>query len=308
VIDVVVVTANSREIVLECLAHLDDPRVEKTIVVDNAGSDGAPAAIAAAFPATVVVRLDEPRPLSFAYNRGAEQGSADLTLFLNDDVFASAGAIDRLAAALERRPDAVVAAGRLVDPRDGSTQLEYLPRRFPTLATFLASLAGLQHVWPTNPWTGGHIRDPLAESQTVEVDYAPGACLLIRRQAFQAAGGWDERYAFWYEDVDLARRLRSFGHVIYVPGAVFRHVGGHSGRRLSRAEVVRRSYSGTLRYGELHMTGWRRRLLGAAFAFSGAVKAPLAARRDPDLANAYRGVRRAGLHLALLGDLREPAE
>ena len=306
-IDVVVVTANSREIVLECLTHLDDPRVEKTIVVDNAGSDGAPAAIAGAFPATVVVRLDEPRPLSFAYNRGAERGSAELILFLNDDVFASAGAIDRLAAALDGRTDAVAAAGRLVDPHDGSTQLGYQPRRFPTLATFLAALAGLQHLWPTNPWTGAHVRNPLGQTETVAVDYAPGACLLIRRQAFQAAGGWDERYAFWYEDVDLARRLCSFGQVLYVPSAVFRHVGGHSGRRLSRAEVVRRSYSGTLRYGELHMTGWRRRLLGAAFAFSGAVKAPLVARRDPDLASAYRGVRRAGLRLAL-GDLREPAE
>ena len=121
------------------------------------------------------------RALSFAYNRGAEQGTAEFVLFLNDDVFASARAIDKLVASLERRPDAVAAAGRLVDPGNGSTQLEYQPRRFPTLATFLAALAGIQKLWPTNPWTGAHLRDPLDEA-------APGACLLIRRQAFQAAG------------------------------------------------------------------------------------------------------------------------
>jgi N-acetylglucosaminyl-diphospho-decaprenol L-rhamnosyltransferase len=299
VIDVVVVTANSREIVLECLAHLDDPSVGRTIVVDNAGSDGSPAAIAEAFPASVVVRLNEPQSLSFAYNRGAEEGSAEFTLFLNDDVFACPGSIGGLVAALEQRPEAVAAAGRLVDPDDGSTQREYQPRRFPTLASFLASLAGVHKIWPGNPWTGSHLRAPLDEAETAAVDYAPGACLLVRRQTFEAAGGWDDRYAFWFEDVDLAQRLRRFGQVLYVPTAVFRHVGGHSGRRLSNAEVIRRSYSGTLRYGETHMTGWRRRVLGAAFAFSGAVKAPLAARRDPDLARAYRSVRKAALRLAL---------
>jgi N-acetylglucosaminyl-diphospho-decaprenol L-rhamnosyltransferase len=305
VIDVVVVTADSREVVLECLAHVQDPRIETTTVVDNAGSDGSSVAIAGAFPTIDVVRLDEPRALSFAYNRGAEQGSAAFVLFLNDDVFASASAIEALADTLEGRPDCVAAAGRLVDPENGSTQIEYQPRRFPTLVTFLASLAGLQHAWPANPWTGAHIRHLLDETETVSVDYAPGACLLIRRQAFEAAGAWDERYAFWYEDVDLARRLQRFGRILYVPTAAFRHVGGHSGRRLNRAEVVRRSYSSILLYGEKHLTGWRRRLLGTAFALSGGVKAPLAARRDPDLARAYRGIRKAGLRLALGNPLEQ---
>ena len=297
-IDVVIVTANSREIVLDCLAHVESSLVARTIVVDNAGSDGSAAAIAEAFPATNIVTLEEPRPLSSAYNRGAEAASADSLLFLNDDVFASPGAIDTLAAALDERQDAVAAAGRLVDPEDGTTQREYQPRGFPTLATFLAALAGLQDVWPTNPWTGRHLRQPLDDTETAVVDYAPGACLLVRRAAFEALGGWDERYAFWYEDVDLALRLGRFGHVLYVPTAVFGHVGGHSGRRLSRAEVVRRSYSGVLRYGEGHLPGWRRRLLGAAFALSATVKAPLVQRRDAELASAYRSVRQAGLRLA----------
>jgi N-acetylglucosaminyl-diphospho-decaprenol L-rhamnosyltransferase len=298
VIDVVIVTADSRELVLDCLAHVESSRVDRTIVVDNAGSDGSAAAIAATFPAITVVRLDEPRPLSFAYNRGAEAGSAGAILFLNDDVFPSPGAIDALAAALEEARNAVAAAGRLVDPDDGVTQREYLPRPFPTLATFLAALLGVNDAWPTNPWTGRHLRHPLDETATAVVDYAPGACLLVLRPAFDALGGWDERYVFWYEDVDLARRLRRFGQVLYVPTAVFRHVGGHSARKLSCADVLARSHSGVLRYGEAHLVGWRRRLLGAAFALSSTVKAPLARRRDPELAGAYRSVRQAGLRLA----------
>jgi GT2 family glycosyltransferase len=297
VIDVVIVTSNSREVVLDCLANLNSSWIATTCVVDNAGADGSLEAIASAYPRTLIVRLDEPRALSFAYNRGAERGSADFVLFLNDDVFASRNAIDGLAVALEEDKEAVAAAGRLVDARDGSTQLEYQPRGFPTLTTFLASLAGIQDMWPTNPWTGGHLRNPLSETDTVCVDYAPGACVLIRRAAFEAVRGWDERYAFWFEDVDLAWRLRPLGTLLYVPTAVFRHVGGHSGNRLSRAQVVARAYPSTLLYGEKHMIGWRRRMLGLAFAVAGGLKAPLAAKRDPELADAYRGARKAGMRL-----------
>ena len=120
----------------------------------------------------------------------------------------------------------------------------------------------------------------------------------MRRGAFEQIGGWDDGYAFWYEDVDLARRLRSKGAVLYVPTAVFGHVGAYSARRLSRAEVVERSYTGTLRYAEKHL-GARRRIVGAAFALAATVKAPLVKRRDPQLAATYRGVRRRALELAL---------
>jgi N-acetylglucosaminyl-diphospho-decaprenol L-rhamnosyltransferase len=298
VIDVVVVTADSREMVLGCLRHLSEPRIAKTVVVDNGSVDGTAQAIAEGFPSVEVLRLEKPEGLASAFNRGAARGSSSLLLFLNDDILAAEGAIARLAESLEGNPDVVAVAGRLIDPQSGATQLEYQPKRFPTPMTFLSSLAGLHRVWPHNPWTGAHLRRPLDERETVRVDQPSGACLLVRREAFEQIGGWDDGYSFWYEDVDLARRLRSKGAVLYVPAAVFGHVGGYSARRLSRAEVVERSYTGTLRYAEKHL-GARRRIVGAAFALTATVKAPLVKRRDPQLAAAYRRLRRQALELAL---------
>jgi GT2 family glycosyltransferase len=291
VIDVVVVTADSKEMVLHCLQELGAPSIVTLTVVDNGSQDGTGEAVLAAFPSVQLVRLPDPHGLAAAFNRGAERGQAPLILFLNDDVLAAPGAIEELARALDRNESAVAAAGRLVDPVDGSTQLEYQPKPFPTAATFLAALAGVPRVWPGNPWTGRQLRSPLDERETVVVDQPPGACLLVRRDVFELLGGWDEGYAFWYEDVDLARRLQEHGSVLYVPTAVFRHVGGHSARRLSRAEVIERSYGGTLRYTEQHLARRQQRVVGAAFALAGAVRRLSVRHRDPVLGDVYRRVR-----------------
>jgi GT2 family glycosyltransferase len=293
VIDAVVVTADSRELVLRCLAHLRSPLLEQTIVVDNASSDGTREALLRADADVKVVRLDEPQGLAFAFNRGAEQGTSGLVLFLNDDVLAEEGSIERLADTLQTRREAVAAAGRLVDPETGQTQLEYQPRRFPGVGRFAGALAGLDRFWPHNPWTGEHRRHPLDEQVTTRVDQPPGACLLVRRRALEAVGGWDEQFHFWFEDVDLARRLRPHGDVLYVPTAPFRHVGGWSSRRLSAADVVDRSYQGALRYAYRHFSRPQQISLGLVYALVAGIRTLPFPGQDHELGRAYRAVFRS---------------
>jgi GT2 family glycosyltransferase len=293
VIDAVVATRDSRELVLECVGHLRSPLLERVIVVDNGSVDGTAEALRdRSF--VEVVRLAEPESLSAAYNRGAKAGAAEFVLFLNDDVFASDEAIAELAGVLDRRDEAVAAAGRLVDPESGQTQEEYQPRPFPTLASFVATFLGLGGIWPRNPFTGHHLRQPLDETAVVPVDYAAGACLIVRRHVLDEVGGWDEGFEFWYEDVDLERRLQTHGSVLYVPTAPFAHVGGYSARRLSRAQLVSRHYRGALRYGQKHFRLGGRIGLGCLYGVVGAIRM-LLARRSPEDAAAYRlVVRRAG--------------
>jgi GT2 family glycosyltransferase len=284
-VDVVVVTWNSREMVLRCLERLPEAAVERVIVVDNASRDGTADAIRSRFGAVDLVVLDPEESLAGAYNRGAERGSADLVLFLNDDVLADQDALERLVAELGARPGAVAAAGRLVDPDDGATQDEYLPGRFPTLMSLVSMLLGRERP-----------AAPLADEETVAVDQPPGACLLVRRQGFEAVGGWDEGFEFWYEDVDLARRLRVHGEVLYVPSAAFGHVGGHSATRLTRPQVVSRHYRGALLYAHKHFRLPERVAAGFLYAVAGAARLPLS--RDRDARRAYARVLRNGLRVA----------
>lgn len=280
-IDAVVATRDSRELVLECVEHLRSPLLEQVIVVDNGSVDGTAEALRGR---VVVVRLEQPEGLSFAYNRGAEVGSGELVLFLNDDVFPTDEAIALLAQALGERPHAVAAAGRLVDPNDGRTQEEYLPRSFPGPLALAASLVGR----PRPPLE-------LDESTVVPVDQPPGACLLVRREAFEAVGRWNDDFEFWFEDVDLARRLRARGDVLYVPAASFPHVGGASARRLSHAEIVARHYRGALLYAEVHLGVAGRSITAPAYAVAASLR--LVTARDAGARRAYSRVMRDSLRL-----------
>ncbi len=291
-VDIVVVTWNSRDIVIRCLDSIDASAVEGVVVVDNASVDGTFEAVQKIHPEAGLLRLEEETGLSAAYNRGAERGSAEFVLFLNDDVLVSRAALDTLVEALTGHPAAVAAAGRLVDPVDGRTQAEYLPQPFPTLPALVGTLGGRRR--PSERL--------LDVRETVVVDQPPGACLLVRRPAFEAVGGWDEDFAFWYEDVDLARRLQDLGEVLYVPAAPFGHVGGHSAGRLSRAQVVSRHYRGALLYAGKHFRAPARVGAGLLFALVGAARMPFT--RDPDARRAYAGVLRDGLSTAAGRPLR----
>lgn len=262
-IDVVVVTNNARDMVLECLGHLGDATIASIVVVDNASSDGTADAIAARAPHVRVVRLDAHRGLSFAFNRGSECGRAPLVLFLNDDMFCQPGAIDRLAGVLGEQRDAASAGGRLVDPATLATQDAYRPRAFPTLGGFAMSLSGLDRLWRANPWSAPRSHRALDErGGPVAVDQPAGGGLLVRRSALDAIGGWDEGYWFWYEDVDISRRLAAHGRALWVPDAVFRHVGGATVKRWTATESVRRMLHGMVRYGWLHLPRSQTRAFG----------------------------------------------
>ncbi|MDQ6750182.1 MAG: glycosyltransferase [Actinomycetota bacterium] len=298
-VDAVVVTADTRDLALAALEGLaGDSAVARAVVVDNASNDGTAEAVRERFPDAHVVRLDRPVGYAAACNRGASEGSSRLVLFLNSDVVAEPGAVSCLAAALSGRDGAVAAGGRLVDPADGSTQHQYGPKPFPSVLRLLVMFSGIADLWPRNLVTGGHLRHPLDEGATAAVEQPAGACFMVMRDELEAVGGFDERFWFWYEDVDLARRLAGRGTLLYVPAAVFAHLGGESFARWDKERWVRSHYHGALRYAEAHLSRLQRLVLGISVAGLLAPRVALYARRDHGLADAYRAALLAALALA----------
>jgi GT2 family glycosyltransferase len=163
--------------------------------------------------------------------------------------------VARLASVLDAAADCAAAGGSLVGD-DGQPQHGFHVRRFPTLATWTADLWLIDRIWPGNPAS----RRYRAEDQTrgarlpVEVDQPAAACLMVRRDVFDAIGGMDERFhPAWFEDVDFCRRLRDAGHrILFVPDAAFVHTGGVAMRHLGLREFSRVFYRNMQRYARKH--------------------------------------------------------
>ena len=224
-------------LLLESWPH--DERFE-LIVVDN-GSGGNLSGLGACRPNVQV--LEPGRNLGFgaAINRGAADARGRLLLILNTDARPESGALESLVRGMDQYPEAGGLAPRLVDG-NGASQAGWQLRRLPGLRTLLGYCC---FVAP------GAMPEPPAGSPVEQ----PAACaLLLRRDAFDAAGRMDEEFwPAWFEDVDLARRLRDLGETIhYWPDATFRHGLGASVPRLGYGPFLLVYYRNLDRYARKH--------------------------------------------------------
>ena len=299
-LDVVVVTADTRELTLRCVASVlppgDDRSGTRLIVVDNGSTDGTAAAIAGLRPEATVLRNETDAGFGAACNEGARAGRSRYILFLNSDAFPRPGALAHLVSFLDAHPDHVAAGGLLVDDGTDRPQAGFNVRGFPTVTTQIALLLGLERLWPGNPLSRAQTLPDFDYGTTRDIDAQPaGACLACRRADFEAVGGFDEAFHYWFEDVDLVLRLRMRGPVAFVHDAVFDHVGGASFGRWSRPQVVRARYESLLRYfAKNHSRGAQIGLRTAVGALALVRLVPLAV-VAPERARAYRDVLRMAL-------------
>ena len=209
-ITVAVVSWNTRELLADCLESLrDDTRagLAEVWVVDNASADGSAAMVRERFPWAQLVAATENLGFGAAVNLVAARTSSPWLAPANADIRFEVGALARLHAAAEGHPEAGAIAPRLILP-DGSTQQSVYP--FPTLpftvAYLLGGLSASRRL--SRRWCLGPGFDP---SKPREVPWAVGACLLVRRDSWDQAGGFDERQWMYAEDLDLGWRLRRAG-------------------------------------------------------------------------------------------------
>ncbi len=227
---VVVVSFEARETLLAGLdalrAHASLPL--ELVVVDNASTDGSADAVRARHPEALVIANAENVGFARACNQGWRASRAPHVLFLNPDSEVTPGAVETLVGLLETRP-AVGAAGPRTRGSDGTIQVSTGPDLTP-----LAELRQRRLV------LGVARREThaLAEAEALharehDAAWVSGSCLVARRTALEAVGGFDERFFLYEEDADLCRRLREAGwDVVFTPEAEVKH---HLGRSMSKA-------------------------------------------------------------------------
>lgn len=302
-VDVVIATRDTREITLRSVraAVEDDGRdglAVRCVLVDNASADGTPDVVEERFARVRVIRNEADQGFGRACNQGARAGRAEYLLVMNSDVFARPGAIARLVRFLAADHGLVAASGRLVDVGTDRPQAGFAMRGYPTLAGQLALLLGLERLWPSNPISSSLLLLDFAYERTQDVDAQPaGACLLVRRADYEAVGGFDESFHYWFEDVDFLRRLSTRGRIAYCHEATFEHIGGASFAHWSRPQVVQARYHGLLTYFEKHHARSEVIALRVAIAVLAAARAAVLWPVAPARARAYGAVLARALSL-----------
>lgn len=265
----VIVTHNSAAWIGLCLEKVSQfcPEI---VVFDNRSTDGT---VEEARRHAGVCVIESPRNFGFAggVNRGIESLDADRILILNPDVL-----LETPLAPLETeldRPDVGAAAGVLCDAQ-GRFQEGFTVRRFPgTLALSFEAL-GVNRIWPSNPVNRRYRCADLDLRKPQQVEQPAGAFVLIRRDAWERIGGWDERFhPVWFEDVDFFLRMSRVGWTVrLVPEVRATHAGGHSVNRLNPG--IRRSYwyGSLLRYSAKHLGPFRTRFVAVAVLVGAAVR------------------------------------
>lgn len=220
-------------------------------LVDNASTDGSADAVIARVPGVHVLRAPENLGFAGGVNAAARAAAGDWLLLLNPDACLEARALETLREALEADPGAAAAGACLVG-ESGEPQRGFAVRRFPTLASIATDLLLVDELWPGNPWRRRYLAldVPLDGDRPVAVDQPAAACLMIRREAFDRLGGFDERFhPAWFEDVDFCRRAAAAGYrILFVPRARVAHAGGVSLRTLDAAAFSRVWYRNLRRY------------------------------------------------------------
>jgi GT2 family glycosyltransferase len=299
-VDVVIVTRDTRDLTLRCAESViaADRACEARIactVVDNGSTDGTAEALAERLPQVRVLRNEENIGYGAACNQGLAGGSGEITLILNSDIVARPGAIGRLAGHLAGSREHVAAGARLVDPGTEDVQVGHAVRAFPSLLPQAAQMLGLERNWPANPLSRRYLCLDLDYGRTQEVDQPAGSCFAARRADFDAVGGFDEGFFYWYEDVDLARRLRDRGRIAYVHDATFEHVGGATFAQWNRPEQILSWYPGMFRYFARHRPRWEELALRVLAGALSLVRAVVNRRRDRERSRACLAVARLAL-------------
>jgi len=284
-VDVLVVNYNAGEWLARAAESIlpEGATEPNLIVVDNGSTDASLDALQAKTckqpaneassgleQAVTVDRAGRNTGFAAGVNRAAGHASREFLLILNPDCLITPTALARLVDELDRHPETALVSGKVLGT-DGREQ-RGSRRRLPTPMRVIHEMLPL----------GGQGMDTTgtpAPGNAIEVEAVSGACMLVRRNAFDALGGMDENYPLHFEDLDLFARLAEHGRRLrWVPEAEVVHAGGRSSSRRPVA-VLWAKHRGLWRYMKRHCSAqwprWQRPLWLLALVAHAAARTPL---------------------------------
>ena len=221
-VTVVVVTWNALPYIEQCLESV---RGRDTIVVDHGSTDGTLDLVRSRFPEVRVIE-QENRGMGGGNNTGMRAADGRWFFLLNSDAWVEGGGLDDLVAFADEHPEVAVVGPRLVNT-DGTLQRSV--RGEPSLWRLATEYLAIRKLAPRSRRLNAFYAGGFAHDEVLDVDWLFGPALLVRREAADAVGLFDEDFFMFSEEVDWMTRFRRAGwKILFFPGAQVVHVGGAS--------------------------------------------------------------------------------
>jgi N-acetylglucosaminyl-diphospho-decaprenol L-rhamnosyltransferase len=244
-----------------CLASLSEhERGVPVVVVDHDAQRAAGARLVERHRHIVYEPVTENPGYGAGINRAARLTTGNHLLVLNPDVILTAPVSRMLVEYLDAHPTVGIVGGLI---REESGAVQPSARRFPDLTTALAGrTAWLTRVAPRNVLSRRNLQTAAAH-EPQRVDWVTGAFMLIRRDTFEAIGGFDERFFMYWEDADFCQRAAAAGWTtMYNPCVSVVHLTGRASRH-TPVRALASFHRSVFRYYWKH-SGWVARLLSPA--------------------------------------------
>ena len=205
-ISVIIVNYNGKKLLENCLESLfkTDYNNFEVILVDNNSTDGSMEFVTKNYPKIIVIKLDSNKGFAEPNNIGAKIAKGEYLLFLNNDTVTTTNFISEMVKVLEKDEKIAICQSLLLKP-DGNID---------SSGDFIDKM-GIVYNSKTKI------------DEIKEISSARGACMLIRKKIFDKLGGFDEKFFFSFEDVDLGWRSWILGYkVVIVPNSIVYHDAG----------------------------------------------------------------------------------
>jgi N-acetylglucosaminyl-diphospho-decaprenol L-rhamnosyltransferase len=231
-LSVIIVSFQVRELIDRCLNSILNLKSSLSIqvfVVDNASSDGTIALLRDRYPSVHLIANSENRGFSAANNQALKLATGRYLMMLNPDTFipaAQPNALERMVVFMDSHPRSG-ACGPVLRYADGS--LQHSAFRFPSLPQVYCDLFPVNWRILESRLNGRYPRQLYEAGQPFQIDHPLGAAFVVRREAVEMVGWLDEEFFIYAEEIDWARRLRSWGWEIWcVPSAEIIHYEARS--------------------------------------------------------------------------------
>lgn len=232
-ITIIIVNYNVKEFLANCLRSVENASGglnTQCIVVDNASKDGSVEFLRNRFKNVRFIENSENYGFGKANNQAIREAKGKYILLLNPDTLLQEDTLRILTRHMEKNSECGACGCKIVNP-DGTFAPESR-RTVPTISTALFKASGLTALFPESRLFGRYYESWKDEDKPGEIEVLSGSFMFFRSSVLKEAGGFDERFFMYAEDIDLCYRVRNNGwRIDYVPGTSIIHYKGESSKQ-----------------------------------------------------------------------------